>query len=176
VKPIIISPYFLNNINSESFSPSDTLSLRPMKKKVTYLCILFLATLIFYGGAGVNLVTYCCGDCRSEGVAVLLDTDCCEVHGHEHGHTDDGQFAGTHTSCGTEETCCDMERVNFDWNSISQLAINLQPVVINLLSFGISPLSLLPHLSENELFLTNDDAPPIVCPRIYLSLLTTLLI
>lgn len=149
-----------------------------MKKKVTYLFILLLATLVFYGGAGVNLVTYCCGDCRSEGVAVLLETDCCEVHGHEHehGYTDGDQQAGADISCGTEEACCDMERVNFDWNSISLLIVNLQPTVINLLSFGISPFSLLPHLSENELFLTNDDAPPIVCPRIYLSLLTTLLI
>ena len=53
-----------------------------MKKAVTYLFIVFLASLIFYGGAGVNFITYCCGDCRTEGVAVLLNDNCCEVHGH----------------------------------------------------------------------------------------------
>ena len=53
-----------------------------MKKTVTYLFIVFLASLIFYGGAGVNFVTYCCNDCRTEGVAVLLNDNCCEVHGH----------------------------------------------------------------------------------------------
>ena len=52
-----------------------------MKKIVTYLFIVFLATLVFYGGAGVNLVTYCCGDCRMEGVTVLLENKCCEMHG-----------------------------------------------------------------------------------------------
>ena len=47
-----------------------------MKKTVTYLFIVFLASLIFYGGAGVNFVTYCCNDCRTEGVAVLLNDNC----------------------------------------------------------------------------------------------------
>lgn len=147
-----------------------------MKKKVTYLFILFLATLIFYGGAGVNLVTYCCGDCRSEGVAVLLETDCCEVHGHEHGDASDELLTGMELSCGTEDTCCDLERVSFDWNSVGLLIVNLQPVVTDLMPFSISPLSQFPLLAENKLFLNDDEAPPIVCPRIYLSLLTTLLI
>ena len=34
------------------------LSLCRMKNTVTYLFIVFLATLIIYGGAGVNLITY----------------------------------------------------------------------------------------------------------------------
>lgn len=139
-----------------------------MRKKAAYLCILFLATLIFYGGAGVNLVTYCCGDCRSEGVAVLLEKDCCEVHGHEHGEAD--------VLCETEDACCDLERVSFDWNSTSQLIVNLQPVVIDLLSLGISSASLPASLPENKVFLFDDNSPPVVCPRFYLSLLTTLLI
>ena len=156
-----------------------------MRKKAAYLCILFLATLIFYGGAGVNLVTYCCGDCRSEGVAVLLEKDCCEVHGHEHGdanehteeHAEANLPAGTaNTLCGTEDAYCDLERVSFDWNSVAQLVVNLQPVVIDLLSFGISSASLPAFLPENKLFLFADNSPPFVCPRIYLSLLTTLLI
>ena len=73
-----------------------------MKKTVTYLFIVFLATLVFYGGAGVSLVTYCCGDCQTEGVTALLENKCCEMHGQARCASQDG-------------CCCDVEYVSFDW-------------------------------------------------------------
>ena len=145
-----------------------------MEKKVTGLFTLLLAALIFYGGAGVNIVTYCCNDCRSEGVAVLQESSCCEVHGHE--HKQDTGISETTPSCQTEDASCDLERISFDWNSAGQYAVNLQPLVVDLLSFGISPVSLIPVVAANHLFYSDGESPPIVCPRIYLSLLTTLLI
>ena len=104
-----------------------------MKKIVTYLFIVFLATLVFYGGAGVNLVTYCCGDCRMEGVTVLLENKCCEMHGQTWCSNQDG-------------CCCDVEYVSFDWNVFHGHLFNLQPVAIDLVLAGVSLFVGLPLL------------------------------
>lgn len=141
-----------------------------MKEKITYLFLLFMATLIFYGGAGVNIVTYCCNDCRAEGVAVLKEKSCCKVHGH------DRPFAGAVPDCGPGCDGCDVERVSFDWNSVHPLTLNLHPVVTDLISSAVSPLSWVPGLATTDLLRFDGKSPPAVCPRIYLSLLTTLLI
>lgn len=150
-----------------------------MKKTVTYLFIIFLATLIFYGGAGVNLITYCCGDCRTEGVAVLLDNKCCEVHEHGCCETTAKTTAKAHTNhpgCCEDEDCCDLQRISFDWNSFNNLIPELQPAVIDLMSFGSALASLLPVPTLKESIARDQEEPPIIPPRIYLNLLTTLLI
>lgn len=152
-----------------------TVSLQSMKNTVSYLFIVFLATLVFYGGAGVNLITYCCGDCRTEGIEVLLDDKCCEVHGHE--HSDDAVAEVISSSCESNESaCCNIERVSFDWKCFSIPTIELQPAVVDLLSSGFLQASLLPAPAVRELVCHEQESPPVVCPRIYLSLLTTLLI
>lgn len=153
---------------------SDVLSLCRMKKAVTYLFVVFLAALVFYGGAGVNLVTYCCGDCRTEGVTALLEDKCCEIHEHEHPAT-----AGTDACCHTEseDEGCDVERIYFDWNTIQSSLQNLQPVVIDLASSVFSnTLSFVPDPFAKIYKEAEKEDPPILCPQIYLSLLTTLLI
>ena len=146
-----------------------------MKNTVTYLCIVFLAALIFYGGAGVNLITYCCGDCRTEGVTVLLKDNCCEVHEHSCCDAAADEAAACKSGC-CEEDDCGLERISFDWSSFSNPIIELQPVVIDLLSFVFPQASLLPIPSIKEYIPQDQDGPPVVCPRIYLNLLTTLLI
>lgn len=108
-----------------------------MKKTVTYLFIVFLATLVFYGGAGVSLVTYCCGDCQTEGVTALLENKCCEMHGQARCASQDG-------------CCCDVEYVSFDWNVFHGHLFNLQPVAIDLISHICSHLSLVPVPFINE--------------------------
>ena len=145
-----------------------------MKKTVTYLFIVFLASLIFYGGAGVNFVTYCCNDCRTEGVAVLLNDNCCEVHGHGCCDTTTEEASCSSGCC--EDDCCDLERISFDWSNFNNPIVELQPVMIDLLSFSSSLTSLVPVPSIKEYISQDQDGPPIVCPRIYLNLLTSLLI
>ena len=125
-------------------------------------------------GAGVNLITYCCGDCRTGGVAVLLDDNCCEVHGHSCCNTSDEATACNSGCCG--EDCCDLERISFDWSSSANPVVELQPVAIDLLSFASPLASLLPIPSVKEYTAQDQDGSPVVCPRIYLNLLTTLLI
>lgn len=145
-----------------------------MKKAVTSLFVVFLAALVFYGGAGVNLVTYCCGDCRTEGVTAFLEDKCCEIHEHEH-----SEVAGTEVCCHTEseEDGCGVERVYFDWNTIQSSLHNLQPVVIDLASSVFSNMfSFIPDPFVNTFKETEKEDPPILCPQMYLSLLTTLLI
>lgn len=145
-----------------------------MKKSVTYFFVVFLAALIFYGGAGVNLVTYCCGDCRTEGVAVLLEDHCCEIHAHDHAAAAQGEGC-CHTS--SDDSGCGVERVHFDWTAIQQSLQNLQPVVIDLASAVFAHfLSLVPDPFANISQVVAKEDPPILCPQTYLSLLTTLLI
>lgn len=152
------------------------LSLPRMKNTVTCLFIVFLATLIFYGGAGVNLITYCCGDCRTEGVTVVLDDKCCEVHDHEHEQS--GIVSGSEpVVCHAEkEDCCNLQRIYFDWNRTGNFIVQLQPAVTDLFSYGLSLFSLVPAPVIKDYEWQVQHSPPVVCPRTYLSLLTTLLI
>lgn len=134
-----------------------------MKKSVTYLFVVFLATLVFYGGAGVSLVTYCCGDCQTEGVAALVENKCCEKH--------------THARCVSEDGCgCDVEYVSFDWNVFHDHLFNLQPVAIDLISHISSYLSLVPVSYINEARKIDQGSPPGFDAGTYLSFLTVLLI
>lgn len=145
-----------------------------MKNTVTYLFIVFLASLIFYGGGGVNLITYCCGDCHTEGVTVLVNDMCCEMHGHSCCSNCDESLA-CDSGCSRED-CCALERISFDWSSSNNPIVKLQPAVIDLLSFASPLASLLPLPSVKEYFTHMQDGPPVICPRIYLHLLTSLLI
>lgn len=146
-----------------------------MKNTVTYLFIVFLAALVFYGGAGVNLITYCCGDCRTEGVTALLDNKCCEIHEHQH-CTDAAKHLSTCCHPGEEDSCCDVEYVSFDWNVFHGVGFDLQPAAIDLMSLAVSNLSLIPVPFVDESGDIEQDSPPGIYPDTYLSLLTVLLI
>ena len=122
----------------------------------------------------MNLITYCCGDCRTEGVAVLLNDNCCEVHEHGCCNATDESSVG-HSGC-CEDDCCGLERISFDWSSSNNPIVELQPAVTDLMSFASPIASLVPVPSIKEYIAQDQDGPPIVCPRIYLNLLTTLLI
>ena len=127
-----------------------------MKNTVTYLFIVFLAALVFYGGAGVNLVSCCCGDCRIECVTAEEASSCC--HANEEG------------------SCCDVEYVSFDWNVFQGHLFNLQPVAIDLVSLAGSHLSLIPVPFIHEAGEVERESPPGFNAGTYLSLLTILLI
>lgn len=146
-----------------------------MKNTVTYLFIVFLAALVFYGGAGVNLITYCCGDCRTEGVTALLDNKCCEIHEHQH-CTDAAKHLSACCHPDKEDGCCDVEYVSFDWNIFQGVGFDLQPAAIDLMSLAVSNLSLIPVPFVAESGDIEQDSPPGIYPDTYLSLLTVLLI
>lgn len=150
--------------------------MHPVKNATTYLFIVFLAALVFYGGAGVNFVTYCCGDCRTEGVTVLLDDKCCDIHEHELEYAHAGKVSAPVSACSAAADSCDVERVSFDWSRVHPSVFNLQPMATDVCSSCFLFASLQPLPSIKDLLVSNEGDPPVVCPRIYLSLLTTLLI
>ncbi|MCD7931824.1 MAG: hypothetical protein LUH15_10950 [Tannerellaceae bacterium] len=157
-----------------------------MKNAVKYLFTFILAALIFYGGAGINLVSYCCGDCRSAGVEVVLNEKCCEIHDHDHQpthqhHTDCSHTHHSpdvnHTRSGIaiqEENCCDLQRLDFEWdNSITHIQ-QPAPVELDLSVMGLPSLTLLTVLVDKDAEAEPDQyiPPLIVCPvYTYLSLL-----
>ena len=174
-----------------------------------------MTVLVFYGGAGINVISYCCKECRSAGVEALFNDKCCEIHHHDHAkahnhkhysstsrcnhiaHTND-IFCESNHSEQTDDSCCDsiqsesdnlysehssddscnMERIDFDWNTQNsdEINIDLSPDVHDLFcnnhfnnSYSFSPL-----ICENNTVMPN--GPPLVLPRDYLSVLTVLLI
>lgn len=153
-----------------------------MRKSIFILLALFLSALIVYGGSGVNAYFYCCDDCRSEGASAITEDKCCEIHSHEHA---DGthmhlevkeQFMSTFEMHGT----CGIERINFTWQSFTQLQYQLQPLVLDLdhspfmistgTSFAVADISS-PAYSNRR-----SQKPPDLSKEAYLSLLTTLII
>ena len=43
-----------------------------------------MSVLVFYGGTGINIISYCCTECRSAGINVLINNKCCDIHNHRH--------------------------------------------------------------------------------------------
>ena len=98
-----------------------------------------------------------------EGVTVLLENKCCEMHGQARCASQDG-------------CCCDVEYVSFDWNVFHGHLFNLQPVAIDLISHICSHLSLVPVPFINEAGEIERESPPGFDVGTYLSFLTVLLI
>jgi hypothetical protein len=151
-----------------------------MKKIFTYLLVCMMSALVFYGGAGVNVISFCCDDCRREGLTVIAKDNCCDTgkNGCAKNHTPDNtRFP--HADCTDhpeEGDCCSFKRIDFEWNThnvtewtslLSSQTVDL-PVCRHFIS--------LPDISEiqNEWFLHKP--PPLETPEQYLSKLTTLLI
>ncbi|MCC8144354.1 MAG: hypothetical protein LIO97_11075 [Tannerellaceae bacterium] len=137
----------------------------------------------------MNSITYCCNDCRSEGIEVVVDKKCCEIHHHHHlehedalgasGHTHDAICMG-HQHCASDEDededCCGLERIAFEWeSSVIQIPVS-QPVATDLLCFSKYNIPQLTEAEVQQATPLEEVRPPLLCPRVYLSLLTTLLV
>lgn len=142
---------------------------------LTYTFVIVMAALVFYGGAGINVYSFCCDDCRHAGVEAITGDRCCEIHGHSHDDVPiieaaSGNFSHTH------EMCCDMKRFSYDWGVEDVITPSSEPVVFDLLSDGLSDISIIPIPNLKEINTVMPTGPPLCPPRVYLSLLTTLLI
>lgn len=140
---------------------------------MSYLFVVFLAALVFYGGAGVNLITYCCGDCRTESVIGLPDEGCCKGQS-AHMQKDVSVFA----CCQAEEEggCCDVEYISFDWTVFHHAVFDLQPLAVDLISSSVAHLSFIPLLLSERKGRSGQNSLLRMIPGAYLSLLTVLLI
>ena len=70
-----------------------------MKKTFINIFTVFMAVLVFYGGAGINVISYCCKECRSAGVDALLIDKCCEIHHHNHAKIHDHEHESSKSCC-----------------------------------------------------------------------------
>ncbi len=160
-----------------------------MKNVVQYSVLFFLAFFICYGGAGVNLVSYCCGECRTAGMEAVLVDSCCEIHhpdknnttAHASGrcHHDDSAPCDRDACHDTNSPadCCRLERISFEWDNSTHQLKKTEPVGLDIPCFNLISAILLTG-PDNEGFLSVEgySPPPGVSPQVYLSLLTTLLI
>jgi len=147
-----------------------------MKKVCIYPIAVLMAALVIYGGAGINVASFCCNDCQSAGIEGIAEGFCCEIHGHDH---EDKHHAESNMDavCDEHEMYCFLSRVTFDWDASTISFINHpERVVYDLITFDLPDhLALSSLFIHNQLF-ENSTGPPFLCPRAYLSLLTALLI
>lgn len=148
---------------------------------MTYLLLLFFALLIFIGGAGINCVTYCCVECQDTGLEAVLQDKCCKTHEHKHMHCDTDSKSSSLSAfvdCMDSTSCCQIQRIQFDWSQGHIPVVDLTPIVLELFQNRMVPSlsSFLSLLEENRGYAQKDRWLSVPTPRVYLSLLTTLLI
>lgn len=148
-----------------------------MKNFIQHIIILFLAAMISYAGAGINIYSYCCSDCSVYGADVILANKCCETHHHHHDHEtapDENDVCHDHAQ---DESCCSLENVSFDWSQVLASNIFIQaPVFVAGIDdlMSITPSSIISTYSEANLYSFGD--PPFYEPRTYLAFIRVLLI
>ena len=137
-----------------------------MKKIAKQLGIYIVSLLVFYGGSGINIASFCCDNCQSDGIAGIAEETCCIIHSHE------SEDAG-YDSYGTH---CSLSRLLYDWSSSNSTTFKFEPASFELLNICLPvDLTVSPQI-ENKITYECSTGHFILCPRAYLSLLTTLLI
>jgi len=144
-----------------------------MKKISTYLIVYILSALVLYGGSGINIASFCCDKCQSEGISGIAKGACCEIHHHD--NEDNIPEPVMDSDCDSHKAHCFLSRIENDWNS-NIPSFKYIPYCFELievcLPVGLSVSTQVINDITNEY----STGPPIICPRTYLSLLTILLI
>ena len=153
-----------------------------MKKTFTNIVVVFMAVLVFYGGAGVNIISYCCNECRSAGIEALINDKCCEIHHHNHDdydkhnhslHSHDA-LASSNSNCShtahTEDNCCEpghIESHNSRSEHSSGDSCNMERIDFDWsfqniaeLTFELSPDVY--ELFSNNIFISSSEQIPLI--------------
>lgn len=153
-----------------------------MKQKINHILLLFLATAIFFVGAGVTIVDLCCSACPDNLISLAEPKDACIQHLVEVQNVEDccaGQSHKMSGDCNTQdhrkgEQCCKKERVSIDLDNTihkHKLSTSLVWTVVSLFYNN----SLL--LSTGESYICPDVVDEVsIPPRDYLSLIRILII
>ena len=146
-----------------------------MKKTVKYLGVYIVSLLVFYGGSGINVASFCCDDCKSGGIAGIVEGACCAIHCHKYEDANHHQ-ADANSDCDTYDTHCSLSRLLNDWDTSNTSTFKFEPNYFTFTEICL-PLDLTasPQI-EPEIAYQCSTGPPVCCPRTYLTLLTTLLI
>jgi hypothetical protein len=138
-----------------------------------------MASLVLYCGAGVNVMSYCCNDCRTKGVTAIMENECCDIHDREHSDNQPYNTESHHINCThpSEKDCCSFERINFEWNTTYNLAKSEFYELVQ--KANLPSYIILSENTDTEEFTVKklrQKDPPILLPREYLSALSVLLI
>jgi hypothetical protein len=153
-----------------------------MKKVFTYLLAGLMSVLVLYCGSGVNVVFFCCDNCRTEGMMAVAKGGCCDAHKSEnadnHNHNHNNSEKLPHADClnHSEKDCCRFERIDFEWNT-SKIAESTYHLLAQMESLPIYlDFPVIPDIDGIKDDIPIHKTPPIKIPRQYLSELTILLI
>lgn len=154
--------------------------------KYRNILILFLATIVFFVGAGITVVDLCCSGCIDKVMSMQLHSEdcsmdemiaetpsCCSTEDHSMSHSEDVEKA----PCPSEhaDKCCEAKRVSMDLDrSVFQPNL-LQSMVWTIVPSFISNVLLVSD--NNESLIIGEARDPIpIPPRNYLSLIRVLII
>jgi len=134
-----------------------------------------MAALVFCGGSGTYVASFCCDECQSVGVKGIAEGLCCEIHHHDH-ENENLPASDMDAVCDVDEMSCFMSRVLYDWTASTTSIVSPEPAVYDFTMAAIPDgLAVLAPIVDDKM-VENSCGPPFLCPRTYLSLLTTLLI
>lgn len=57
-----------------------------MLKFLKYCCTTYLLIFFLLAGTGINMVHYCCDECRHAGLEHIVEHKCDAIHHHDHHH------------------------------------------------------------------------------------------
>ena len=145
-----------------------------MKKVFTYLVVYIISVLVFYGGSGINIASFCCNSCQSEGISGIAEGICCEIHCHNNENVDHVE-SELNLDFDTHNNHCELSRIEHDWDSIISSFRN-EPNCFELVKVCMPVGMTVCCQVISDITYEYSTGPPILCPRAYLSLLTVLLI
>ena len=147
-----------------------------MKKFLSISLIFLLTIVITYAGSGINAYSFCCEDCHTIGVEVILGDKCCDIHQDECSSELDNF---NNDICETSHGECSLERLNIDLQSAfsdkspTELATKVLDIYLTTLRSYIiqntQDITIIGYISQTQ-------KPPNLSNFVYFSLLETLII
>lgn len=151
-----------------------------MKRIAHTIILLLLATVVFYTGAGVTVMKYCCSNCKAS-YSILGQKHTC-IHSEKSDESEscpmcnsvvgDADNVLSYTSKGNG---CEAERISIDLDSHQFRAYVSVPFIwlsdIEESSFGYNNESV-----KSSDLLIYSEPPPDISPRTYLSIIQVLII
>lgn len=145
-----------------------------MKRKLSYIVLVFLALIISYGGSGVSFMIYCCQICQEHDMHVVEAHTCCELSDQCHSMNDE---PGAYIHMDGHSFPCEVTRISFDWNTAVPALPVFQPMEVDLgflsnISIALNPFLLIKEFVPDSVF----DPPLPFRSRQYLALFSQFLI
>ena len=150
-----------------------------MKRFVHSILLLAIAVAVFFTGAGVTVVNYCCTTC-SEQTFLMMDHQCGTQAHHSEESADCCSSHNTpvceaHTSGHDSDEHCSASRLSIDLDS-SMSRPHVATPFVWISDASLFLIKLLPEDKVDTAYEEHIEAPPTLPPRSYLSLIRVLII